>query len=71
MDAIVNLILATSICVTVAYSGLLTTINQTESTLIRHTIDVNAICAKAKCQGDFPVSSNRKYVEAHEVHHWS
>jgi hypothetical protein len=69
MDAIVYLVLVTSICATVAYSGLLPTISQTESTSIRDTIDVNAICVKIKCLGDFPVLSNRKYAEALEAHH--
>lgn len=25
----------------------------------------------SNCQGDFPVSSNRKYAEAREAHRWS
>ena len=71
MDAIVNLVLATSICAVVVHYGLLPAINQPESTSIRDTIAANAICAKIKCLGDFPVSSNRKYAEAHEAHNWS
>ena len=71
MDAIVNLILATSISAVVVPYGLLAAINETESTSIRDTIAMNAICAKIKCLGDFPVSSNRKYAETHEAHHWS
>jgi len=60
MDAIVNLFLATSICAVVVHYGVLPTINQTESISLRNTTAVNAICAEIKCQGDFPVSTNRK-----------
>ena len=64
MDAIVNLVLATSVWAAVGYSGLPPAINQTESTPIRDPIAANATCTKIKCQGDFPVSSTRRYAEA-------
>ena len=70
MHAIVNLVLVTSICAAVAHSGLLPTINQTESTSIRDTIAVNAICTKIKCHGDFPISSTRRYAEAKQDGHY-
>ena len=71
MDAIVNLFLATSICTVVVHYGVLPTINQTESISLRNTTAVNAICAEIKYQGDFPMSTNRKYAESHEAHYWS
>ena len=71
MVAIVNLVLATSVSAVIVYSWLPPAINHTESTPIRDAIAVNETCTKIKCHGDFPVSSNRKYAEAHEAHHWS
>lgn len=71
MDAIVNFVLATSVSVVVVCLWSPPNDCETEPTLMRKTIAVNAICAKIKCLGDFPVSSNRKYAEAHEVHLWS
>ena len=70
MDAIVNLVLATSVSAAIAYSGLPPTINQTESTSIRDPIAMNAICTKIKCYGDFPVSSTRRYAEAEQDGHY-
>lgn len=64
MDAIVNIVLATSVSAVIAHSGLAPTIDQTESTSIRDTIAVNTFCLKIKCHGDFPVSSTRRYAEA-------
>lgn len=63
MDAVVNFVLATSVWAAVGLSALPRTINQTESTSIRETMTVNAICVKIKCHGDFPVSSSRRYAE--------
>ena len=71
MHAIVNLVLVTSICGAIANSGLTPSIDQIESTSNREPIGANASCTMIKCHGDFPVSSNRKYAEAHEAHHWS
>ena len=71
MDAIVNLVLATSVSAMVVYSWLSPEYDEREYTSIRDTIAVNAACVEIKCHGDFPVSSNRKYAEAHEAHHWS
>jgi hypothetical protein len=64
MDAIVNVVLATSIWATLGHSGLPPAINQIESTPIRDPIAVNETCTKIKCHGDFPVSSTRRYAEA-------
>lgn len=63
MDAIINLVLATSVSAAIGYSWWQPATNQTESTLIRDTIAVNANCTKIKCHGDFPVSSTRRYAE--------
>ena len=70
MDAGVNVVLATSIWAAVGHSGLPPAINQPESTWIRDTNAVNANCTKIKCQGDFPVSSNRRYAEAKQDGHY-
>ena len=71
MDAIVNLVLATSVSAVLVYSWLPPETDETQPASIRDTIAVNATCVAIKCHGDFPVSSNRKYAEAHEAHHWS
>ena len=64
MDAILTVVLATSVSAAVGFSGLPSAINQTESTPIRDPIAVNETCTKIKCHGDFPVSSTRRYAEA-------
>ena len=64
MNAIDYLFLAISVSAVIAYSGLLPAINETESKSIRDSFAVNEICTKIKCQGDFPVSSARRYAEA-------
>ena len=71
MHAMANLVLVTSIWATLEHSELPSPMNQAELTMIRDTIAVNATCVEIKCHGDFPLSSNRKYAEAHEAHHWS
>ena len=71
MDAIVNLVLATSVSAVLVYSWLPPETDETQPASIRDTIAVNATCVEIKCHGDFPVSSNRKYAKAHEAHHWS
>ena len=63
MNAIDYVFIAISVSAVIAYSGLLPAINETESTSIRDTFAVNEICTKIKCQGDFPVSSTRRYAE--------
>jgi len=69
MDAIVNLVLATSIWAAVGHSGLPPGINQIEPNSIGDTIAVNANCTKIKCHGDFPISSTRRYAEAKQDGH--
>jgi hypothetical protein len=64
MDAIVNLVLATSVSAVLVYSWLPPVIDETEPASIRETMAVTAICVKIKCRGDFPVSSTRRYAEA-------
>ena len=71
MDAIVNFVLATSVSAVLVYSWLPLETDEIEPESIRDTVAVNATCVEIKCHGDFPVSSNRKYAEAHEAHHWS
>ncbi len=72
MDAIVNLVLATCVSAVIVHSWLTPAIDDTESTSNREPIAANAICTTViKCHGDFPESSNRKYAEAPEAHHWS
>lgn len=70
MVAIVNLVLATSVSAVIVYSWLPPAINQTESTPIRDAIAVNETCTKIKCQGDFPVTSSRRYAEAKQDVHY-
>ena len=64
MDAIVNLVLATSISAAIIYSGLPPAIDETEPTSIRETMAVSAICVKIRCHGDFPASFTRRYAES-------
>lgn len=45
-------------------------IDQPELFPTREAAIVESKCP-SNCQGDFPVSANRKYAEAHEAHHWS
>ena len=45
-------------------------IDPTELFSNREVLTVESPCP-SNCQGDFPVSSNRKYADAHEAHHWS
>ena len=71
MDAIVNLVLATSVSAVIVCPWSPPENDEAEYTSIPDTMAVNATCTKIKCLGDFPVSSNRKYAEAHEAHHWS
>lgn len=64
MDAIVNLVLATSVSAVLVYSWLPPETDEIESASIRETTAANAICVKIKCHGDFPVSPTRRYAEA-------
>ena len=64
MNAIDYVFIVISVSAVIAYTGLLPAINETESTSIRDTFAVNEICTKIKCQGDFPVSSTRRYAES-------
>ena len=63
MDAIVNLVLATSVSAAIVYTWLPPEIDETGPSSIRDAITVNAICVKIKCHGDFPMSSTRRYAE--------
>ncbi|MBI3530521.1 MAG: hypothetical protein HY067_21450 [Betaproteobacteria bacterium] len=65
-----NIFITSVIWVTVGASIPSLAIDQTELFPTREAGTVEAQCP-SNCQGDFPVSSNRKYAEAHEAHHWS
>ena len=55
-------------CAAVGYFALPFSIDQTESFATREMVAVEPQCTKT-CQGDFPVSSNRKYAEVREANH--
>ena len=64
MNATVNLVLAICGWTAIAFPVQLPAANQTQPNLTRAAVVSEANCALTKCQGDFPVSSNRKYAEA-------
>ena len=65
-----NIFITSVIWVIVGSSVPSLAIDQTELFPTREALTIEAQCP-SNCQGDFPVSSNRKYAEAHEAHHWS
>ena len=65
-----NMFVTSVICVIVGWSVLSLAIDQTESTPLQASVTAEAQCS-TNCQGDFPVSSTRKYAQAHEGHHWT
>lgn len=65
-----NIFIASVIWVTVGSSVPSLAIDQPELFPAREALTIEAQCP-SNCQGDFPVSSNRRYAEAHEAHHWS
>ena len=65
-----NIFIATVIWATVGSSVPSIAIDQTELFPTREAATVEAQCP-SNFQGDFPVSSERKYAQTHEAHHWS
>ena len=65
-----NMFIATVICAAVGILVLPLAIDQTELNPTPEARTVEAQCP-SNCQGDFPVSSERKYAQTHEAHHWS
>ena len=64
MNATVNLVLAISVWAAIGFPIELPAANQTQPNSTQEAVIFEANCAVIKCQGDFPVSSNRKYAEA-------
>ena len=64
MNATVNLVLGISVCAAIGFAVPLPAANQTPPSSAPEAVIFEANCALTKCQGDFPVSSNRKYAEA-------
>ena len=65
-----NSFITSVICVIVGWSVVSLAIDQTESIPLQAAVTAEAQCS-TNCQGDFPVSPNRKYAGAHEGRHWS
>ena len=65
-----NSFITSVICVIVGWSVLSLAIDQTESISLPAAVTAEAQCS-SNCQGDFPVSANRKYAQTHEGHYWS
>ena len=64
MNATVNLVFATTAWAAIGFPVQLPAAYQTRPDSTREAVVFEADCAVIKCQGDFPVSSNRKYAEA-------
>ena len=65
-----NMFIATVNCAAVGILVLPLAIDQSELFQDRETLTVEAQCPR-DCKGDFPVSSNRKYAKAYQVHRLS
>ena len=64
MNATVNLVFATTAWAAIGFLAQLATAKQTQTNSTQEAAFFEANCVTIKCQGDFPVSSNRKYAEA-------
>jgi len=64
MNATVNLVLASSVWAAIGFPVQLPAAIQTQPGSTQEAVVSEANCGVIKCQGDFPVSSNRKYAEA-------
>jgi len=64
VNATVNFVLASSVWAAIGFSATFPAANQTQPNSAQEAVSFEVNCVAIKCQGDFPVSSNRKYADA-------